>query len=291
MPSSDASGSGRRETGVSTLTIVIVSFNVRDELAACLGAIPAAIGDVTTQIAIVDNGSRDGTIEMVRDRWPDTRLIETDANLGFARANNVGIRATQGELVLLLNPDTVPSPGSIAALIAALRSHPEAAAAGPRLLDDEGKAELSFGWQWSPIGELRQKTIQGLDRRRFGPVQRWLDRALRTPGPRQWISAACLLARRADLEAVGLFDERFFMYGEDIDLCVALRRRGRAVRFEPSAEVRHRRGRSGGSNPELERRRRESHLAYYRKHHPVWAPMLFCYLRLTGRPVRPRVVK
>jgi len=268
-----------------TLAIIIVSFNVRDDLDACLRAIPAAAGGLTTAVAVVDNGSTDGTVELLRRRWPAIQLIETGTNVGFARANNVGIAQTSGELVLMLNPDTIPGPNSIARLVDRLRAHPEAAAVGPRLVDPNGSSELSFGWSMSPIGELRQKTIQGLAGRGFGPTRRWLERSLSTPGTRDWISGACLLARRQDLDAVGLFDERFFMYGEDIDLCLSFRERGRTVRFEPDVEVQHLRGRSGAGNAELERRRRESHLAYYRKHHPLWAPVLYWYLRFTGRPV------
>lgn len=267
----------------STLAIVIVSFNVREDLDACLRAIPAAVGDVTTTIVVVDNGSTDGTIEMLRDRWPHVQLMETGANLGFARATNAGIRACRSALVLLLNPDTIAPPGSLARLVDLLHAHPEAAAVGPRLVDEDGKPELSFGWTMSPVGELRQKSLQALDWRGCAPVQRWLARALRTAGTHDWISAACLLARRDDLDAVGLLDERYFMYGEDIDLCVSFRQRGRTVRFEPDAEVRHLRGRSGASNPHLQRLRRESHLAFYRKHHPVWAPLLWGYLKVTGK--------
>ncbi len=266
------------------LAIVIVSFNVRDDLEACLRAIPEAVEGVPTAIVVVDNASTDGTVEMLEHKWPTIPVVETGANIGFSRANNAGIRHTTSDFVLLLNPDTIPGPGSLARLVERLRAHPEAAAVGPRLVDATGVPELSFGWSMSPLGELRQKTIEGLAGRGFKPMQRWLARALVTPGPRDWVSGACFLARREDLTAVGLFDERFFMYGEDIDLCLALRRRGRTVRFEPEIEVRHHRGRSGASNPELERRRRESHLAYYRKHHPFWASILRWYLRLTGRP-------
>jgi hypothetical protein len=92
-----------------------------------------------------------------------------------------------------------------------------------------------------------------------------------------------MLARRADLEAVGLFDERYFMYTEDVDLCVSFRRLGRAIRYVPEAEVVHHRGRSATRNPLTESMRRRSQLAYYRKHHPRWAPLLTLYLRLTGK--------
>jgi N-acetylglucosaminyl-diphospho-decaprenol L-rhamnosyltransferase len=268
-----------------TLAIVIVSFNVRGDLDACLRALPEALGDVTATTVVVDNGSTDGTIEWLRQQWPETRLIETGSNLGFAKANNVGIRATSSELVLLLNPDTVPMPGALARLVATLRAHPEAAAVGPRLVDAAGHPELSFGRSMSPFGEFRQKTIEGLARRGVAPIQRSLTRAQQTPGAHGWISGACLLARRADLDAVGLLDERYFMYAEDVDLCRAFRRRGRTVRFDPDAMVKHLRGQSAHANPRLEQLRRQSQMAYYRKHHPAWAPLLRWYLRLTGRPI------
>jgi N-acetylglucosaminyl-diphospho-decaprenol L-rhamnosyltransferase len=263
-----------------TLAIVIVSFNGRRDLEVCLGALPEALGDVEATTVVVDNGSTDGTTAWLGQDRPDVRLIETGSNLGFAKANNVGIRATSGDLVLLLNPDTIPMPGSLARLVATLRAHPEAAAVGPRLIDAAGHPELSFGRSMSPFGELRQKTIEGLARRGVGPVERWLARALQTPGTRGWISGACLLARRADLDAVGLFDERYFMYAEDVDLCLAFARRGRTVRFDPDALVKHLRGQSAHANPRLEQLRRESQMAYYRKHHPAWAPLLRWYLQV-----------
>jgi GT2 family glycosyltransferase len=164
-----------------------------------------------------------------------------------------------------------------------LRNRDDAAAAGPRLVDADGRPELSFGWPASPLGELRQKLVLTAYRLGLPPAARRVERWTREPGSRYWVSGACLLLRRADLDAVGLLDERFFMYLEDVDLCLSLRTRGRLVLFVPSAEVRHLRGRSVSSNPELERRRRQSQMAYYRKHHPKWAPVLRWYLLLRGR--------
>jgi len=109
----------------------------------------------------------------------------------------------------------------------------------------------------------------------------------RQPGIRDWVSGACLLARRADLEAVGLLDERFFMYTEDVDLCAAVRQRGRRVLFVPAATVRHLRGRSAASTPRAtEQRRRESQVTFYRKHHPAWATFIAWWLRRRGFDVR-----
>jgi N-acetylglucosaminyl-diphospho-decaprenol L-rhamnosyltransferase len=269
--------------GDQSLAVVIVTFNVREEIGACLDSLVGHTAPYRTEIVIVDNASSDGTVDAVRARWPEVRVIETGANLGFARANNVGIRATRSEFVLLLNPDTVIPPAAIPTLVRGLAGHPEAAAAGPRLVDERGFPELSFGWAIGPFGELRQKIVGGLHNRRVRRAVRLVDEWARQAGPREWISGACLLLRRADLEEVGLLDERYFMYTEDVDLCVSLRKRGREILFVPQSEVLHLRGRSAGRNPATERMRRLSQLAYYQKHHPAWVPLLRTYLRLTGK--------
>lgn len=269
--------------GDQSLAVIIVSHNVRGELGICLESFVGHTDPFPTTVTVVDSQSKDGTPDMVREQWPSVRLIEAGGNLGFARANNLGIRATHSEYVLLLNPDTIVPPGGIQSLVRGLASHPEAAAAGPRLKDELGFPELSFGWAIGPLGELRQKLIGALYRRRFRPVVRTVDRWSRTAGEREWVSGACLVVRRDDLEAVGLLDERYFMYTEDVDLCVALRNRGRAVLYVPQSEIVHLGGRSADRNPETQRRRRASQLAYYQKHHPRWVPLLRLYLRLTGK--------
>jgi len=266
-----------------SLAIVIVSYNVRAELDECLQSIVAQTPTLETEIVVVDNGSTDGTPAMVRERWPRVRVLEPGGNLGFARGNNVGIRDTTSEMVLLLNPDTIVRPGAIETLVAALHADASAAVAGPRLVDQDGAPEISFGSAISPIGEFRQKLVAGLYQRRMRAVVDWVERRTREGGTRDWVSGACLLVRRRDLETVGLVDERYFMYTEDVDLCVSLGAHGRRTLFVPSAEVVHLRGRSAGRNPDTERLRRRSQLAYYAKHHPAWVPVLKLYLRLTGK--------
>jgi GT2 family glycosyltransferase len=270
----------------ATLAIVIVSYNVRDDLDACLRSLVGATAGEATHVVVVDNGSQDSTVAMVRERWPHVQVIEAGGNLGFARANNLGIRASASEFVLLLNPDTLVSSTAIAALIATLRAQPAAAIAGPRIVDADGTPELSFGYAISPLGELRQKVITSLHQRGVGAARSLVERWTRRAGTREWVSGACLLARRADLEALGLLDERYFMYTEDVDLCVEARKRGRDVLFVPDAQIVHLRGRSVRRNPDAERLRRQSHLAYYEKHHPLWVPVLRAYLQVTGKMPR-----
>jgi GT2 family glycosyltransferase len=267
----------------ATLAIVIVSYNARSELNRCLESIASQIDQLPTTIVVVDNGSHDETATMLGAQWPGVRVIEAGDNIGFARGNNLGIKATESEYVLLLNPDTILSSDAISVLVRGLATHPEAAAAGPRLVDANGSAELSFGWAIGPLGELRQKIVGTLYRQRWPPVVHRVEQWTREAGPREWVSGACLLIRRRDLEAAGLLDERYFMYTEDVDLCVALRKRGRTILFVPEAEVVHLRGRSAERNPRTEELRRQSQLAYYAKHHPTWVPFLRLYLRLTGK--------
>ena len=264
-----------------TVSIVIVSYNAREDLERCLDSLHTAPPATPHDITVVDNASPEGGLDRIRSRWPSVRVIALDQNRGFAAGNNAGIRATGGELILLLNSDTVVPAGALDTLVERLLAHPEAAVAGPRLVDGHGEPELSFGRMISPLVELRQKAI-GVGRKwELGPVKSWVEAMTRREQFVDWISGACLLVRRADAEAVGLLDERFFLYTEDVDFCASIRARGRKVLFTPSAEVVHLRGRSRASAPgRMEAAYRRSHLAFYDKHHPGWAPVLRAYLRL-----------
>jgi N-acetylglucosaminyl-diphospho-decaprenol L-rhamnosyltransferase len=260
--------------GMPRLSIIIVSYNARADLERCLASLVTHKPRVDHEIVVVDNASTDGTIEALRARWSGIRLIEAGSNLGFARANNLGIRQSFGELVLLLNGDTLVTAGAIDALVAALERRPDVAAVGPRLVDARGHAELSFGRMISPLNELRQQLRARGNVERLTSIERDVD----------WVSGACLLVRRADAEAVGLLDEQFFMYAEDVDFCAALRARGRKVLFTPAAQIVHLRGRSRKTAPHAtETAYRRSQLAFYEKHHARWASVLRLYLRLRGR--------
>ena len=266
------------------LSIVIVTYNSASQIDACLGSLSAHPPSVDHETLIVDNASPDDTAAAVRQRWPGVPVIDAGGNVGFASASNMGIRQTVGELVLLLNPDTVVPGGAIDTLVASLDARPDAAAVGPRLVDATGRAELSFGAMIGPLAELRQKLLVNGNDRGAPLVGAYVDRMTRRAREVDWLSGACLLVRRADAEAVGLIDERYFMYAEDADFCAALRLRGRKVLFTPDAQVVHLRGRSVASMPRAtEMAYRRSQLAFYAKHHPGWVPLLRAYLKLRGR--------
>jgi len=263
---------------MTELAIIIVSYNARADLEACLTQLHNAPPDVCHTIVVVDNDSSDGSSDAVRTRWPKVTLITAESNLGYARANNMGIRATESSLVLLLNSDTLPPAGAIDQLVTALKASPEAAIAGPRLVDAAGRLEISFGPMLSPFQELWHKCLVRGHRRALPVITEFVEKRARTERYVDWVSGACLLVRRTDADAVGLLDERFFLYTEDVDFCAAARALGRRVLFTPTVEVVHLRGRSGRSNPAARAAAyRQSHLAFYLKHHPGWYPAIRSY--------------
>lgn len=266
------------------LTIIIVSFNTRADLEACLASLAFAPPSIPHGITVVDNASTDGTVDALRARWPAVHLIVSDRNLGFAAANNLGIRQADTEFLLLLNSDTLVPAGAVDTLVRVLRADAGAGAAGPRLVGADGRPEISFGPMMGPFTELRQKALGRLYDRRWSWAVRNVTRMTSRPHRPDWVSGACLLVRRSDAMAAGLIDERYFLYAEDVDFCAALRSLGRHILFTPDAEVVHLRGASGRGRPaDTKRAYRRSQIAFYEKHHPNWAPVLRAYLRLRGQ--------
>jgi N-acetylglucosaminyl-diphospho-decaprenol L-rhamnosyltransferase len=266
-----------------SLAIIIVTYDSTQEIDACLQSLDGHTSPFPTTITVVDNASPDGTAAHVRRRWPTVQVIDAGGNLGFAKANNIGIRATSSEYVLLINPDTVAPPGAIQTLVRGLASHPEAAIAGARLLSGTGFPELSWGVPITPWNETKRMIFSRLYLRKIRRIVRKMDKLSRVAREVGWVSGACMAIRRDDLEAVGLLDERYFMYNEDVDLCLAMQQRGRRVLYIAGAEVLHYRGKSAARNPEMERLRQQSHVAYYEKHLPMWTPLLRLYLKITGK--------
>jgi len=268
-----------------SLDIVIVNHNTSDDLMACLRSIFAAPPQRLGVVFVVDNASTDNSAARVGHELPHVKLMALDRNVGFAAANNLAIRESTASLVLLLNSDTIVPPGAVDALAGRLDAT-GAVAAGPRLVDGAGHPEVSFGPMLSPWAEWRQRrrvraaaSPSPADR---AATSRLVDREQTV----DWVSGACLLVRREAAVKVGLLDERYFMYEEDVDLCAALRAEGGRILFTPSTEVTHLRGRSmaragSGASAHYDR----SHVLFYEKHLPGWAPWLRLWLRVRGRAV------
>jgi N-acetylglucosaminyl-diphospho-decaprenol L-rhamnosyltransferase len=247
------------------VSAVVVSFNTREELLGCLQSLRDH-ARLPFETIVVDNASSDGSAEAVRATFPEVRLLENDHNRGFAAAVNRGLGKTEAPFVLLLNSDAQLRPGALGALLGFLLAHPEAAAVGPRVVGPGG-AEVSFGPFPTLLSEWRQRRLvrgaQGRSARVTSEVEA-LTRRDAAPG---WVSAACLLARKEALDRSGGLDEGFFLYHEDVDLCLRLRKAGWTLAFHPAAEVFHLRGKSMDRVPARARLEyHRSHLRLYRKH-------------------------
>jgi GT2 family glycosyltransferase len=265
------------------LDVIIVSHNAREDLEACLAMLAAAPPRTLKQIVVVDNASTDGSRPAVAERWPAVRLIALEHNAGFAAANNVALRASDAPLALLLNSDTLVPSGAIDTLIDRMVAT-GAVAAGPRLVNAMGRPEVSFGPMLSPWAEFVQRRRVRLAGRDGAFARRYVSALVVRERVVDWVSGACLLVRRQAALDVGLLDERYFMYEEDVDFCAALRAAGGRILFTPAAEVVHLRGRSvARTDANLRAIYDRSHLAFYEKHLPHWAPALRLWIRLRGR--------
>ena len=268
---------------MKTLDIIIVSYNTRRDLQTCLESLHDSLPKIRNQITVVDNNSMDGSSHAVLSGWPLVHVIDAGDNIGFARANNLAIRQTSSDLILLLNSDTVVPSGAIDRLVEHLGQDNSVVAIGPRLVDSQGHPELSFGSMINPLNELIQKLKGKLLAKQTPILSSWVKQSLNRTKHPDWISGACLLVRRNHAEAVGLFDEQFFLYCEDVDFCASLRKHGKIL-FTPDVEIVHHGGRSGEIRPgETREIYRRSQLAFYAKHCPAWTPALRLYLRARGQ--------
>jgi GT2 family glycosyltransferase len=261
------------------VTAVVVSYNTRELLLACL----ASLRGVTCplEVVVVDNASADGSADAVRAQFPDARLIAGSENVGFSRANNAGIRAATAAYVLVLNSDATVTPGAVETMVEVLHRRRDVAIVGPRTLSPDGTIQVSFGPDLTPWNEWRQRRlVRGVKARRTAALREANERASSDHEP-AWVSGSCFLARRDVLEQVGLFDEGFFLYEEDVDLCLRVRQAGYRVVFTSRAVVLHHLGRSMETASERAREEyRRSHLRFYEKHnHPLWTWLLRVWSR------------
>jgi GT2 family glycosyltransferase len=265
--------------------VVIVNYNTKADLLRCLTSLVEPKPSMLARVIVVDNGSTDGSVDAVRAAFPLVEIVALGRNAGFAAANNVAIRAATAPLVLLLNSDTVVTAAALDTLVERLETT-GATAAGPRIVDGDGYPEISFGSMLSPLAEMRQQRLVKLATQRDEASQQAIGKLLSEEREVDWVTGACLLVRRDAAVTAGLLDERYFLYEEDVDFCAALRARGGRILFTPKAQIVHLRGRSRMQDPGAARAHYDrSHLAFYEKHLPFWAPLLRRWLRLRGRRI------
>jgi GT2 family glycosyltransferase len=272
---------------VPAFSIVVVSWRTRELTLACLRSLEAerASGAPEFETVLVDNASGDGTAEAVRREHPGVDLLESERNLGFAAACNRALAHCRGRFVLFLNPDAELRPGTLATVADFFDRTPEATAAGPLLVAGSGEPQFSCGRFLSPVNQFAETL--GLHRLLpLGALRRSYDVGAFDGRPSEvdWVVGACMAVRRDALDELGGFDERFFIYAEDEDLCLRLRRRGGRVFVLPALRVLHHGG--GSAAQDFDRMRaaaRLSQAAYFRKHHGPAAALLFRGLMALAR--------
>lgn len=229
------------------LSVVIVNYNVKAYLEQCLHTVEKAIAGIAGEVFVVDNQSTDGSVELVREKFPWVRLIANQDNVGFSRANNQAIREAQGDYVLLLNPDTVVGEDVFRKVIDFMNAHPKAGGLGVKMIDGTGHF-LPESKRGLPTPQVAFFKIIGLTR--LFPKSRLFGRyhlghlPENEAAPIEILSGACMFLRKRTLDEVGLLDESFFMYGEDIDLSYRITLGGYENWYFPEARIIHYKGES-----------------------------------------------
>lgn len=274
-----------RRENAPLLSVLIVNYNGVQWLAPCLTSLQAQLVGLEHEIIVVDNSSHDDSLALLRASFPAVRLLVNEANVGFARANNQAFAVSRGRYILLLNTDTVFLTG-LREMLTFLDAAPERGAVGPAMLDGERRPRGSWGY-FPTLGQM-WLTMTLLNR--LPGLRSHVRPLLVRPGHPEfaqpahaveWLSGACLLAKREVLEAVGFFDPDYFMYGEDVELCYRIRQAGYAVMTFPLAEIIH--YGAGGAESGVWKGEKATlgsfrgFLHFYRKHRPPWQR---CVLRI-----------
>ena len=246
------------------LSIVIVNYNVRDMLRECLRSLGPDLARLRAEVFVVDNASADGSAEMVAAEFPWVVLIRSPRNRGYSAGNNLALRRASGRYVLLLNPDTKLPPGALVETVGYLEAHPGVGALGPKLVRADGSLDLACRRSF-PSPEIAFFRLSGLARL-FPRSPRFARYNLLHVDPDQAIDVdsvcgAFMLVRREAIQRVGLLDESFKMYGEDLDWAYRIKQAGWRIRYHPAVVVLHYKGQSSRQRPA------RSLLAFYHAMH------------------------
>jgi len=237
------------------LSIVIVNWNTRDLLIQCLESIFDTVREKDPEVFVVDNGSIDGSVAAIKEKFPGVKVIENQANLGFAEASNQALRLSQGKYVLLLNPDTKVQEEAIAALISFMETHPGAGVSGAQLLNSDGSKQNSVANFPSLATELLNKSLlRWLFPDAYPGKERTYSEAIEVDS----VIGACLMVRRDALNQVGLLDKDYFLFLEETDWCYRMKRAGWKIFHVPKAQIFHLQGKSA------EKHKKRAKVEYYR---------------------------
>lgn len=231
----------------TSVDIVVVNFNTEYALRQCLGSIRrGATPELAPHTVVVDNASSDGSVEMVREEFPEVELLALDENIGFGAANNAGLREGDADYVLLINSDAELREGALASLVEFLDAHGQCVIAGPQLENTDGSFHPSCRNFPSPLRNAW--SLSGMEARfpeSFRGLRNWLSQAEHSSDAKvDMVSGACFLARREYLKSVDFFDENLFLYEEEADISLPTRARAADIRYCPEARVVHHGGQS-----------------------------------------------
>ncbi len=237
-------------------SVIIVSYNAAGHLGRCLESVFQQ-KKVSFEVFVVDNASEDGSCGLVSEHFPGTHLIANATNAGFAKANNQALKKAQGEIVYFLNPDTALGPGVLYRVKTYLSDHPEVGIAGTRIVNPDGSFQASVEMRY-PGGRHGEKEMKAL-----------FATSGVSPAPVAWVLGASMAGRRSVLQGIGGFDERFFLYGEDADICLRVRKAGFEVGFIPEAVVVHWGGESerGHSRLSVWEKKIRAETLFFNKHY------------------------
>lgn len=290
------------------LGIVIVNWNTCDHLRRCLASVRKSQGATDFEVVVVDNASKDGSAEMVRGEYPQVALIANEANRGYPAANNQGLRilgyengrSSAPDYALLLNPDTILPPDALVRTMAFLESHPEAGAVGPRLYLEDGSLDLACRRSF-PTPDVAIPRMLGLaklfpDSSRFARYNLTFLDEYETVEVDS-VVGAFMMVRREAIEQVGLLDEAFFMYGEDLDWARRIKAAGWKVYYYPEVEVLHVKRAASRQSPRARLEFFRAMLIFYRKHDQRTTPwythglILLGLVLMSGFRLLPEVLK
>lgn len=288
------------------LGIVIVNYNTRDLLRDCLNSVFESRGDISFQVCVVDNASSDGSADMVQREFPQVNLIRSAENLGYACANNLGLKALGFALrdsggrvasvptyVLLLNPDTVLPPRALSVMLEFISSRPRVGVAGPRLVLPNGELDLACrrSFPTPAISFYRMVGLSSLfpKHRSFGAYNlTYLDENQESVVDS--VVGAFMLVRAEAVADVGLLDESFFMYGEDLDWCYRIKGAGWEVRYNPDCTVLHYKRASSRHSRKAQYEFYRAMLLFYYKHYAATTPFWLHWLVVSGVYLRGAAV-
>ncbi len=224
------------------LSIIVLSYNGKRLLRECLRSIRFADPKLRHEVIVVDNASADGSAEMVAKEFPEHALIKAGANLGYAGGNNLGLAAARGRYVMIMNPDIFVKDGALEELVRWLEAHPEVGVVGPKLVNGDGETRQESAYRYhTPIVPVLRRTPLGRTGWGKRKVEAFLMKDAQTDAPTEvdWLLGGALVARREAVAQVGLLDERFFLYFDDVDWCRRFWEKGWKVVFLPHVSLIH----------------------------------------------------